>query len=205
MDGVSQVGSLPVRLAVGERGMRLQHIDETNLARHGHLAKRLHRQRMGDKHVMTGLDGARRIANGRRMQAVNVAVADKDDGLVKGSPQLHPRTKAGVAQAGVLGEGFGGAACFPAALILQGLRQVPVIEGNHRLNIMRQQFIDQIAIKLHACFINLAAPGGQQARPGDGKAIALQAHLGHQRHVFAKTVIVIDGDIAGGPFKGGSR
>ena len=56
MDGVSQVGSLPVRLAVGERGMRLQHIDETNLACHGHLAKRLHRQRMGDKHVMTGLE-----------------------------------------------------------------------------------------------------------------------------------------------------
>jgi hypothetical protein len=120
------------------------------------FAKLFHRQRVGNKHVMTGLDGARRIAHRRRMTAVNIAVADEHDGFVEGCPQLHPGTKARVTQAGILGERFGGASRFPAPFILQRLRQIPVIEGNHRLNIVRQQLIDQIAIKLDACFVNFA-------------------------------------------------
>ena len=90
MDGVSQFGGLDVRLAVGERGMRLQYVDEANLAGHSHLAKGLHRQRMGDKHVVAGLNGPRRIADRRGMEAVNVAVPNEDNGFVEGSPQLHP-------------------------------------------------------------------------------------------------------------------
>lgn len=99
--------------------MRLQHVDKPYLPRHTHFTKRFHGQRMGDKDVVAGLNGARRIAHRRRMEAVNVTVADKDDSLVKGCPQFDPGAKTLIAQASVLSEGFRGTARLPAAFILQ--------------------------------------------------------------------------------------
>ncbi len=64
MASASSVALMSASLSV-ERGMRLQYVDEANLAGHSHLTKGLHRQRMGDKYVVAGLNGARRIADRR--------------------------------------------------------------------------------------------------------------------------------------------
>jgi len=80
-----------------------------------------------------------------------------------------------------------------------------VVQGDHRFNVMRQQLVNQVAVELHPCFIHLAAASGQQAGPGNREAIALQTHFRHQRHVFAKTMVVVNGDVTGRPLIGSAR
>ena len=90
------------------------------------------------------------------MAAINITVANKYNGFVKGCPQLDPGTEALIAQSRVFGEGFRCAPSLPTPFVLQCLGQIPVIKGDHRFNIVRQQFVDQIAVKLHAWFIDFA-------------------------------------------------
>src|SRR5215212_6919827 len=67
----------------------------------------------------------------------------------------------------------------PAALILQFLRQVPVVERHEGRHICFKQTIHQLAIEIQSLLIDLAAPPGQHTRPRNGKAIGLQAQLFH--------------------------
>ena len=120
---------------------------------------------MGDKDVVAGLNRARRVAHRWRVDAVNIAMPDKDDSFVEGRPQFDPRAEALIAEAGVPSERFRRTARFPAAFLLQRLRKIPVIQGDHRFNIMRQQLINQIAVELNPSLVNLAAASGQQTRP----------------------------------------
>ncbi|VTR57178.1 Uncharacterised protein [Serratia fonticola] len=71
-----------------------------------------------------------------------------------------------------------------------------MVQGDHRLNVVFQQGIDQIAIEFDPGLIDGAPALWQQARPGDREAVALHPHFGHQRHVLTEAVIVIDGNVA---------
>jgi hypothetical protein len=70
---------------------------------------------------------------------------------------------------------------------------------------MRQQFVNQVAVELDASLVHFTAAARQQAGPGNRKAIALQTHFRHQRYVFAKTMVVVNGDVTGRPLIGGAR
>ena len=145
--------------------MRLQHVDKSYLPRDGHFTKRFDRQRMGDEDMVAGLNGPSGVPHRRGMDAVNITVANKNDRLVKGGPQFDARAKTLIAKTRVLSEGLRRAARLPAAFILKRLGKIPVVQGNHRLNVMRQQFVNQVAVELHTRLIHHAAAGGQQAGP----------------------------------------
>ena len=67
-----------------------------------------------------------------------------------------PRAGHGLGVAGeVLGRGPGG----PAALVLQDLRQVPVVEGDHRLDAVAQQLVHQLLV-VEAGLADRARPSG---------------------------------------------
>lgn len=65
------------------------------------------------------------------------------------------------------------------------VRHFEVRQGDHRLDAVFQQLVEQIVVKLQAglvwrCFVAVR----EDARPGDRGAEAFEAHLGEQRHVL---------------------
>ena len=87
---------------------------------------------------------------------------------------------------------------MPAAvLVLQGLRQIPVIERGIGLDAGRQQLIDQTIVEIEP--LRICRPGAfrKDARPGNREAIGLRAHLLHHRHVLLVEPVMIVGDVAG--------
>ena len=97
----------------------------------------------------------------------------------------------------VHGKGPGGVGVQPAALILQCLGQVPVVERHIRLDARRQQRVHKPVVPGKARRVHLAGAGGENARPGDGKAVGLQVHGLHQLHILGPAVVAVAGDVAG--------
>ena len=95
------------------------------------------------------------------------------------------------------GKGLGGVGVQPAAPVLQGLRQVPVVQRDVRFNARRQQRINKAVVPGKARRVHLAGAGGENARPGDGKAVGLQMHGLHDLDVLGPAVVAVAGDVAG--------
>ena len=85
---------------------------------------------------------------------------------------------------------------LPAALSVECRGQIPVIQGDQRLNSVAQQFIAQVPVKLQTCLVDRACPLGQHPGPADGKTVGIQAHLFHQGHVLPPTVVKVDGHVS---------
>src|SRR6267143_592732 len=65
----------------------------------------------------------------------------------------------------VICERCGGIAIEPAALLLQRLRQVPMVEAEPRRDAVRDEPIDQAAVKVEPALLHRAAARRQNARP----------------------------------------
>ena len=98
---------------------------------------------------------------------------------------------------GVLGEAVDGVAVEPAAVVLERLRQVPVVERDHRLHAVGEQRVDQPVVERQALLVGRTATGRLDARPGDREAVAARAELLHQRDVLVDPVVVVARDVAG--------
>src|SRR5574341_2443900 len=98
----------------------------------------------------------------------------------------------------VVGEEVGEFWIKPAVIFqLQGKGQVPVVKGDPRCDMMRQQSIDQFGIKAQSIRIGLASASGLNARPCNGGAISLHPHFGHQLDVLFKAMVMVASDISG--------
>src|SRR3954447_14661409 len=60
---------------------------------------------------------------------------------------------------------------------------------------MSAQLVDELVVEGETGLVHRAVAIWVDARPADREAVGLQPHLGHERHVLAEAVIVIDGDI----------
>lgn len=76
------------------------------------------------------------------MLAQGMAEDGDAPGFVESRPQLDTIPQAACHHVGVIGEGLQRVAVGPTTLILQGLRQIPMIEREKRLDIGGQQAID---------------------------------------------------------------
>jgi hypothetical protein len=117
--------------------------------------------------------------------------------LVDGEDVLHAVGELVGDISGVLSEGFGRVARLPATLVLQRLRQVPMVQRGERLDAGSLQLIDETVVEIDALRIGLAGSLRKNAGPGDGEPVGFRADVLHQRDVFLVTVIVVVGDIAG--------
>ncbi len=93
-----------------------------------------------------------------------------------------------------------------AAQILERLGRVPMEQGDVGRDVAGQQQVNQAAVVIQAFLVDLSAPGGEHAAPGDGEAIGVQAELGHQGQVALGVAVGIAGHIgifAGADFAGG--
>src|SRR6266404_7324850 len=97
--------------------------------------------------------------------------------------------------AGIIRKRFGGVAGLPSALVLERLRQVPVVERRKRFDAGFEQRIDQAAVEVETLRIRLTDAVGKDSRPGDREPIALDAHVLHEPHIILVAMIMIVGDI----------
>jgi hypothetical protein len=69
--------------------------------------------------------------------------------------------------AGVVGEPQRDFARLPPPLVLEHLRQVPVIERGERLDARRQKLVDQTVVEVDALRVGLARALREDAWPGE--------------------------------------
>ncbi len=162
-----------------------------------HRAQRLGAQTVRQVQVVGGLQRGRRVGTAGRVHAGPVAQEGAAPGLVERHPLFHAVAECLAHHLGVLREAVRGVPRRPAARVLQLLRQVPVVEGDGRLDALLQQLVDQPPVEVETALDGRAAAGRLHPRPGDGEAVGVQVQVRHQRHVVAVAVIVVDSDVTG--------
>src|SRR4030095_11255632 len=100
--------------------------------------------------------------------------------------------------AGVIPECLDCLARLPPALVLERLRQVPVVERGERCDPRRDQFVHQAVVEVQALEVWLTCPVREDPRPGDGEAVRGRAEVLHQGDVFLVAMVMVVGDVAGG-------
>ena len=138
---------------------------------------------------MLGIDHAGTAVAEQRRAPVALVID-----LVKGHPVFHFVLIA-------LEDHFGEAykeidhfAVGPAAVLLyQMQRHFKVGKGDHRLDVVLQQFIEHVIVEFQPFFIRLSFVAlREDAGPGNRGAEALEAHLGEQLDVFFVVAVEID-------------
>ena len=140
--------------------------------------------------------GHRVVQPGRR-RTQGIAGEGHGGRLVVGDPVLRSVAQTTGHDGGVFGKSEGGVAGRPAAAVLQGLRQVKVVQGNEGLDAVGEEGVHQAVVEVQAFPVHLPGALGQHPGPGDREAIGLQADLGHQVHVLGPAVIVVGSHVAG--------
>lgn len=68
----------------------------------------------------------------------------------------------------------------PAAELLEARRQVPMVDRDHRRDVVSEQLVDQIVVVANAGLVHVAdEPVGQHARPSDREPVDVDAKLMH--------------------------
>ena len=133
----------------------------------------------------------------RRMHTRAVAQPHAALRLVEGKVIFYTSLKVRRHRGSVHGKGPGGVGVQPAALILQCLGQVPVVERHIRLDARRQQRVHKPVVPGKARRVHRAGASRENARPGDGKPVGLQVQGLHDLDVLGPAVVAVAGDVAG--------
>ena len=131
----------------------------------------LHRQAMPEQEVMDGLRRLLRILYAGGIGACAVAPIGDDPRLIDGDPGGYRVPQCAEDHLRVRRKPPGHLPVRPAATVLQGLRQVPVVEGGHGADAALQQPIHQPLVEIQPLLIDAAGARRLHARPGDGEAV----------------------------------
>ena len=117
--------------------------------------------------------------------------------LIEGKIVPHPPLKVRGHRGGIPGEGFCRIIIQPATLVLQGLRQIPVVERDIGLDPCRKQCIDQPVIPCKARRVDYSCALWEDARPGNREPVRLQMHLFQQCNILCPAMVAVAGDVPG--------
>src|SRR5215211_1838665 len=132
-----------------------------------------------------------------RVDSLAIAQPGRDPGLVQGDPERNRVTERLVNDPGVLGEPLARLPHGPSAAIFQRLRQVPVVERQHRFYGALPQALYELAVVVETLLVCETVPLRLYPGPGHGEAVGLQPEVGHEIEVFFEAVVLVAGDIAG--------
>jgi hypothetical protein len=182
--------------AVGGRAdwRQVQHDAQPAAATVG--TQRLQSQAMAQQQVVGDLHGGAPLADARREHAMLVAEHRHHPRLVVGGDGGHAVTESRRHGACIVDEARHGVARRPAAFVLQGLRQVPVVQGQVGRDAARQQAVDQALVELQPGLVERAPPLGLDARPADREAVGIDPQGRDQVQVGVQPVVVVAGDAA---------
>ncbi len=120
-----------------------------------------------------------------------------DPRLVVGCPVADTVAESLGDDGGVLDERLGGRALAPTALVLERLRQVPVVQREEGIDPVLEQRVDEPVVEVEPGRVHAATSFRQDARPRDGEAECVEAELLHQADVVGKAVVEVAGDRSG--------
>ncbi len=147
--------------------------------------------------MVGGADGGGEVGQSGGHRAVEVADPGRAERFVERRPVGDPVAEPGGDGGGVLGEALGGVPYGPAAAVLLGLREVPVVEGRERADPGRQQAVHQPVVEVQAGLVDPVVGERHHARPGDREPVGAEAEPAHQRDVLGPAVVVVAGGVAG--------
>jgi hypothetical protein len=125
--------------------------------------------------------------------------------LIEGGPSPDAVAERAVHQRSVLGETQGGVARRPAAAILERLGQVPVVQREPRIDVMREQLVDEPPVVVEAAVVTGPATRRLYPGPGHGEAVGVEAELRHELDVLRVPVIVVARHVSGVPAENSAR
>ena len=160
-------------------------------------AEDVRRRAVREQGVMGGAQGRGPVGHSRGLRPVRVAEEGRDPRLVVGDPVGHAVAERAEDVPGVVREALDDVARRPTALVLERLRQVPVVERRERRDPALEQAVDERGVEVEPLPIRPAAPVGLDARPRDREAVALEPERLHQVEVLAPAVVVVAGGLAG--------
>ena len=188
-----------VLVVVGERPGHGQVERESDPARSPAFPERTHDRPVRQQHVVGRPEGARPVGCTGSLRPERVAEEGGHPRLVVRRPVLDQISETVEDELGVLGEAVDRVACCPAAVVLECLRQIPVIERHERRDPALTQTLDQASVEVEPALVGRSTAVGLNPRPGDREAVCAQAERGHQVEVLAPAVVVLAGRVAGVP------
>ena len=86
---------------------------------------------------------------------------------------------------------------LPAAeLFLEGLGQVPVVQGDERLDPGFGQRVDQAVVEIESRLVDRGMALRKDPGPGHREPVGVASQVPHQRHVLLIAVVVVAGNVA---------
>ena len=151
-------------------------------------------QPVGQQQVVGGGHRRAGIRSSGRVHPGGVAEHRCAPWLVDRAPVADAVAEGTADDPGVLGEALRRLPQGPPAVVLQGLGEVPVVQGEHRGHVVGEELVDQLAVEVQACLARRAVAGRHDPWPGDREAIGTDAQRCEDRHVLAHAVAMVGRD-----------
>src|SRR6266571_5562133 len=146
---------------------------------------------MRKQDMMASNHGQLFIAHAGSMDTISIAEIGRTPGFVLSEPPVNAISQATRHYLGIICECISCISNEPSTTILQGHRQIPMIERSKGTNASSEQGIDQAVVKIQASFIDSTGALWQDARPGERETIGVQIEFSHERNIFFQMVIMI--------------
>jgi len=185
-----------VSLAVRGRVFGIQIEHDAYLAARTVAAEHRDRPAVPEEQVMRRRDGFANVLVAGRVVAPVVAEQRADRRLVQRHPVLDPVAQPPRHRLRILRERLRGVPRRPAALVLQRLRQVPMVQRRVGRDARGQQAVHEPAVEIQPHRVDLAVAARQDARPANREPVRLEPQLLHQRDILAPAMVVVTGHIA---------
>src|ERR1700730_2042828 len=155
---------------------------------------------MAQHSVMTSLvEAARRQLQTRGVYPNPVSKLDESPELIDRKKMLYSIGEMLGNVTRIITECLRGIARLPtAAVVLQRLRQIPVIESGEWLDVISEQFVDEAVVKVEAFGVRRAGTLRKHARPRNREAIRLDAQRLHELNILFVPMIVVICDVTCG-------
>ena len=149
---------------------------------------------MRHQHVVAHLQGSFEALDTRGMDAFIVPVECGAPRLVVRNPVFDAVAEMATHDIGVFNKCVHRIPVGPTALILQHLRQVPVVQRHPGLKPPLQHAINQTRVKVQALLIGyLTATLSKNARPGNRETVGIGAQVACNVEVLRPAVVVVTG------------
>ena len=181
-----------------ERILKLQRLDDADLALKTAVVEGQYCLGVGEHHVVLALEGLGQMRlNTTGEGALDVGVGGVGPDLVKGEPVGHLVGVLLKAEGGKVHKGIDGLAVEEVALLEEGKRRVKVMQRDKRLNMVLMALGEEIVVELDALGVDFAGPVGKDAAPGNGETDAVDAKLLAQFQVDGVLVVEVRSGIGG--------
>jgi hypothetical protein len=159
---------LPVDAA---RGVPIRGIRRVDRVGHGEVegdaelqplvagAELARREAVGEQEVVAGGQSRGDVLPAGRVLAADIAEERGAPGLVERGPGVDAVAEGVVDDTRVVGETVGGVAVRPTAEVLERLREIPVVEGEPRLDVVFEELVDEPRVEVDPLGVDRAAVG----------------------------------------------